>query len=77
MHGEHFENLPEHDPDTIGFLSLIDLLCRENESAWEAILVHGGDCFLDVVHAEFLSAHVWVDAGEIEVGHVELEDVTQ
>ena len=77
MHGEHLEYLPKHDPDTIGFLTLIDLLCCENEAAWKAILIHGGDCFLDVVHAELFGAYVWVYAREIEVGHMELEDITQ
>ena len=77
MHGEHLEDLSQHEPDALLFCTFEDLLRRQNVPRWDTLLVHDLEGLLDIVKALFLGSGGCIQAGKVEIRHVELEDVAE
>lgn len=77
MHGEDFEDLPQHEPDSLLLLAIKDFVCSQDVSTWDTFLVHDLQRFLDIVETRLFGSRGCIQAGEVKVGHMELEDVAE
>ena len=78
MHGKDFEDLAQHEPDALYHLvGFKDFVSRNDVTRWDTFLVHHLKGLLNVVQAWFPSSRLAIQTCEVQVWHVELEDVTE